>query len=57
MKCILCEKNGFVSITLDTGKIICLSCFDSIKKLESFAPYPLDEPTEKQLKKEKRTCV
>ena len=43
MKCVLCEKYGFVSITLDTGKTICLSCMDSIKKLESFAPNPFQD--------------
>jgi len=44
MRCVLCDNSlsAFGFHTQDTDKNICLVCFESIRNLKHYAPYPIE---------------
>jgi recombinational DNA repair protein (RecF pathway) len=44
MKCVLCEETttSFGFYTQSSDRSICLDCFQGIKKLNHYAPYPTE---------------
>lgn len=43
MKCVTCDKNSYLGLTLLNSKYICFNCVMELKKFQSYAPNPYQE--------------